>query len=383
MKPRHLLARVGSAAFAAVVAGTVLAAGTAQAKEFNASIWFPDAHPLTKYGYLQWSEALKKASNGALQPKVFVGTVLLPPAGHLSGVRDGIAQVAYHAGTYTPSDLPEDNLLAQLAFNYSDYFVAALAITDMNMNDSEMQAMWKRNGIVYAGGYATPPYRLFCTTPVVTMEDLKGKKLRMPGAAHSDWAKSVGAVPVNVSSSEMYNGLEKGQLDCASNAANDMKSRSLWDVAKHTTMVELGVYWAGYEYGLNPDFWAGLSADERRIMLDTIAEALVYTGIGYSNAADEAVAEAPEHGVTIHEPADEVKQSIKDFAATARAAAITMGEEKFGLKDPEALIGRFEEVAAKWEQLLDGIDRKDQAALTKVVKENLYDKIDVNSYGIN
>ena len=52
------------------------------------------------------------------------------------------------------------------------------------------------------------------------------------------------------------------------------------------------------------------------------------------------------------------------------------------MKDPEAVIVRFEEVAAKWDKLLSGVDRKDQAALTKIVKENLYDKIDVNAYGV-
>jgi TRAP-type C4-dicarboxylate transport system substrate-binding protein len=115
----------------------------------------------------------------------------------------------------------------------------------------------------------------------------------------------------------MYNGLEKGQLDCASNAANDLKSRSLWDVAKHTSMVALGVYWAGYEYGANPDFWKSLSPKNRRVLMNTIAEALVLTGIGYSEAADEAIREAPQHGVTIHEPADDLKKSIHDFSASA------------------------------------------------------------------
>ncbi len=362
----------------------VLTAGLvsqASAKDFNASIWFPDSHPLTKNGYIDWAKDVEKASGGALKPKVFVGTVLLPPAAHLSGVRDGIANVTYHAGTYTPADLPEDNLLAQLAFSYSDYFLAAFATTDMNINDPEMQGMWKRNGVVYGGGYATPPYRLFCTTKVTTLAEIKGKRLRMPGAAHSAWAKSVGAVPVNVSSSEMYNGLEKGQLDCASNAANDMKSRSLWDVAKHTTMIELGVYWAGYEYAYNPDFWKGLSAGERRILFDTMATAMVKTGFGYMKTSDDAVAEAPKHGVTVYEPDAELKKSVTDFSIVAKTKAIELGSSKFKLKDPAGLINRFEKVIAKWEKLLANIDRNDEAALIAVLKKEVYDKIDAATYG--
>ncbi len=182
--------------------------------EFNASIWLPDTHPLTKYGYIDWANTVEAASKGTLKPKIFAGTVLLPPAGHMKGVRDGIAHLGYHAGTYTPADLPADNILAQLGFSYSDYFVGAFATTDMNMTDIALKKQWDKHNLVYAGGYATPPYRLMCKGKIENLADIKGKKLRVPGAAHSDWAKSVGAVPVNVPSSEMYNGLDKGQIDC-------------------------------------------------------------------------------------------------------------------------------------------------------------------------
>jgi TRAP-type C4-dicarboxylate transport system substrate-binding protein len=369
-------------ALAAGTAALIAMTGPAASKDFNASIWFPETHPLTEYGYLEWAEAVRNA-DADLNPNVFVGTVLLPPAGHLSGIRDGIAQVGYHAGTYTPGELPVDNLIAQLAFNYSDYYVAAFAITEFNMTDPAALQQWKDNGIVYGGGYATPPYRLFCTSEVKTLEDIKGKKLRMPGAAHSDWAKSVGAVPVNVASSEMYNGLDKGQLDCASNAANDLKSRSLWDVAKHTTLVELGVYWAGYEYGYDADFWAGLSEKQRRVLFDTMAEAIVKTGQGYVGAAQEALDEAPDHDVEVIEPSDELKASIDEFAKTARANAIEMGKSKFGLDDPEAIIERFSKIAEKWETKLADVSFDDTETLTEMLKTEVYDKIDAASYGKN
>lgn len=357
--------------------------GTASADTFNASIWFPDSHPLTRFGYVDWANDLSAATGGKLAPKVFTGTALLDPASHLSGIRDGIAQVGYHAGTFTPSELPVDAVLAQLAFSYSDYFVSAFAITDMNMTDSETLAQWKANGVIYGGGYSTVPYALMCTTEVKTLADLKGKRVRMPGSAHSNWATSVGAVPVNVASSEMYSGLEKGQLDCASNGANEMKTRSLWEVAKFTTLSRLGVFYSGFEYGFNKDFWIGLTADDRRAILDSIAVAMVRTGIGYEKVVEEIVAEAPSHGVTIVEPAEDFAGSVTAYRAAAREQALTLGRDQFKLPDPEGLIARFEERIAKWEKLLDGVDRKDEQKLTDLVKRELFDKIDAAAYGID
>lgn len=368
-------------ALAAALGAAVPAA--AGAESFNASIWFPDGHPLTKFGYLDWAKDLAAASGGRLEPRVFTGTALLSPAEHLSGLRAGVLQVGYHAGTYSPAELPADNVLAQLAFSYSVYFLAAFAITDMNMTDPEAQAQWKRNGVVYAGGYATVPYILFCTEPVRTLADIAGRKVRMPGSAHSNWAKSAGAVPVNVASSEMYGGLEKGQLDCASNGANELRTRSLWEVAKYVTTVQLGVYYAGCEYCINRGFWAGLAAEDRRVMLDTIATAMVRTGLGYQALAREVLEEAPQHGVTLLEPAPDLAASVADYAAQARTDAVALGRDKLGVPDPEALIGRFEARVEKWRALLDGIDRTDEQQLVALLKRELFDRIDAATYGVD
>lgn len=367
----------------ALGAGLLLSSAGVRAEtiEFNASNWQPESTALVQNGYKEWAAHLEEISGGALKAKVFNGSVLLPPAAHLSGVRDGIAQVGFHAGTYTPADIPLDNILAQLAFNYSDNFVATLAVTDINMNDAELQAQWDRHNIVFGGGFATIPYRLFCTTKVTSLADLEGKKLRMPGSVHSDWAKSVGAVPVNVPSSEMYSGLEKGQLDCASNTIEQLKTSSLWDIAKHTTMVELGIYYAGYEWGINKDFWKGLSDEQRRMMFDAFARAMARTMMGYVKAGEAVLAEVASKGVTVHEPEDDLKQSITDFKANANAAAIKVGTEKFKVDNAADLVDRFEATIAKWETLLAGIDRTDEAAVVALVKSEIYDKIDVSTYG--
>lgn len=374
---KSLAAAVGAAALLGAAG-----AGDADARSFNASIWFPDTHPLVDYGYLQWAEKLEEASGGELQANVFTGTALLPAAGHLSGLRDGITDMGYHAGTYTPAELPVDNLLAQLAMNYDDYFVAAFAITEMNMKDPAALAQWEENEVVYLGGYATPPYIPMCNSPIQSVADFEGKRIRMPGAVHSDFAHFVGAVPVDVPSDEMYSGLDRGGLDCAVNAANDLRTRSLWDVTTDVTTLGLGVYWAGYQYGANADFWASLSPENRRVMLDTIAEAMVETGQGYLASADAALEEAGEHGVSVHEPTEELEATLEEFLTEARDNAIRRGQEDFGLEDSEAILERFEAVAAKWEDLLADVDRDDTERLVELFKTEVYDQIDVETYGI-
>jgi TRAP-type C4-dicarboxylate transport system substrate-binding protein len=368
---------------ALIAAGLCAASGPAAAQaEIIGSIWFPDSHPLTKFGYLDLVQPLARASNNQLRLRVFTGTALLPPGAHLSGLRDGIAQMTYHAGTYTPSDLPEDNILAILGIALQDNMVIAAAVSDFYLNDPAMKEMFRRNRIVFLGGYATPPYILMCRTRIESLADIRGKRIRMPGAIHADWARSVGAVPVNVPSTEMFTGLEKGQLDCAANAANDLRSRSLWDVAKHVTTVDLGSYFAGWQYAMNAQAWQRLSPANRRALLDTISDAIVDTAIGYQAEADSALAEAPSRGVAVIAPGPDLQQQLATFNTTiARDTAIREGTERFRVRDAEGLVKRFEATMAKWQGLLQGVDRKDAASLKRILREHLYSRVDVAAHG--
>jgi TRAP-type C4-dicarboxylate transport system substrate-binding protein len=366
----------------AVLCGAMAVLQTAgAATNLNASIWFPDTQPLTRHGYLDWAKAVDKASNGDIKIRVFTGTSLLPVAAHLSGLRDGIADITYHAGTYTPSDLPEDNVLAVLGIALSDPILTTFAVADFYMNDAAMQALWKRQNIVFLGAYASVPYNLICTKKVEKLADLKGLKLRTPGPIHAEWARSVGATPINVPSSEMFTGLDKGQLDCVVMGANELKTRSLWDVAKNINTANLGPYFAGWEWAMHRPTWEGLTEGQRRILLDTIADATVDTEVAYIASGAQAVKEAPQHGVTVVQPSDDIRKSLDDFNAHARSAAIKEGTERFKMKDSEALVSRFEATLAKWQKLLDGVDQTDPKALKALLHEHLYSKIDAKTYG--
>ena len=368
-----------------VILGTTLLAGAsaASAETITASVWFPETHPLTGDGYLELAKTIEEASGGDLMLQVFTGTSLLPPAAHLSGLQDAIVDMTYHAGTYTPSDLPEDNVLASLGIGLNESMVGMMAVADFYMNDPGMQAMFDRLGIVFLGSYATPQYIMICNTPVTNLDEIAGKKIRTPSPVHAAWVESVNATPVSVPSSEMFSGLEKGQFDCVFNAANDLKSRSLWDVAKETTLLEVGSYFAGWEYAMREGRWEELSEKNRRLLLDAIPANLVNIAQQYQAASDVALGEAGDHGVTVHEPAEDLQQNLNEFVANKVKAMALETAENLGAPDAEGLVSRFQQTYDKWSELLDGVSRDDAEALQGILAENLYDKIDASSYGLN
>lgn len=353
-----------------------------QRVDMNVSTFVPENHPLARYSYTEWLPRLEEASGGTIRGKLFSSSSLLGPAAHLFGIRDGVAQVGFVAGTYTPKDLPEDNTLAQLSFNLSDPFAAAFALTEANFVIPELVGQWKKFDIVYLGGYSTPTYNMICKDRVTSLDALRGLRVRAPGAAYSDWLESVGAVPVNVPTSEMYSGLDRGTLDCTVVPADEVVSRSLNEVANSVTMVDLGVYASGAKYAVNGAFWRDLSDEQRRAFVDTIPLGIIDELQFYVGQVESAIASAGDLGITAHEPEADLLQSVKKYRTSVRDQAVTVGKDQFGLADAEGLISKFEAIYSKWEGLLEGVDRNDDEALLALLKAEIFDKVDPASYGL-
>lgn len=379
MKTKTLaLAVAGALAGTAFIGPAPAQAGTS----FIANSFYSAEHPLTKYGFTEWAEIVKDLSGGDLQPNIYTGTVLLAPRASLQGIRDNVVQVATHAAVYTPSELPVANAVQELGFNYTDPLTAIFAVADFSTHNATQLQEWQDNGVVYLGAYATPPYLLFCREPVRNLDEIKGKRIRTAGSTVSRWVELVGGIPVNVPSSEMYSGLDRGSLDCATNAGNDLIDRSLWEVAPHTTVLPTGMYWSGPHWGYNPDFWAGLTADQRATLMEATARSMARMSINYIKRSEEALKEAEAKGNNIYQPSDELLESVRTYREAALQDIYRKAKDTYGLSNGKEVIDDFRATYAKWEKLLADVDRTDEDALTALALKEIYANLDPESYGL-
>jgi len=364
------------------VAGVALLSSGASAENYVASTYLNPTTPLGKGGYVQFPEAVKKASKGEITFDVHHSASLLPFRAHLKGIADGVAHMGQIAGTYTPAEIPLQQVFADLAFAVPDPYVIAFASTEINTKNARVLAEWSKNNVVFGGGYATTPYVLICRDVVKTLADVKGKKVRTPGSAWDRVIKHIGGVPVNVPSSEMYTGLDSGNLDCASNGLDSLKTFALWEVAKSANKIKLGLYFSGWLMGYNKDFWKDLRPDQRRLLFNEMATAVVKTSILYHEIEAAAVNEAPKHGVQVLEPSADLQKAVDEFAANDVATVEKVARETHKVKNPREIIDEFNATVAKWTKLLKGVNRTDEATMVKLVKREIYDQLDEKTYGL-
>ncbi|MCO6381539.1 MAG: C4-dicarboxylate TRAP transporter substrate-binding protein [Vannielia sp.] len=365
------------------LAGMLMTGAATAETNFIANSFYDGAVPMSGEGYIRWAELVEELSDGDLVPEVFTGTVLLAPRASLQGIQDNVVQVAHHAAIYTPSDMPVANAVQELGFAYSDPLAAIFAVTDFSMNNEVQLQEWADKNVVYLGAYATPAYVLMCSSPVRNLEEMKGKRIRTAGSAVSVWVEDAGGIPVNVPSSEMYTGLERGTLDCATNAASDLVDRSLLEVAEHTTLLSTGMYYSGPQWGYNPGFWASLTPEQRSVLMEASARSMARIVIAYGSKVDAGLEASKAAGGNVYEPEQDLADHVAEFRDRTTAAAVEKAGTDFGVADPEALIGDFQATMQKWTDLLADVDPTDEDALTALAMQEIFSKIDPATYGVN
>lgn len=363
-------------------AALALLAPAAQAETFTAAVTWNDLHAITVNQFTHFAKYVDEATDGGIEFEVYTNSSLLPPRSALKGIADGIAQYGHVTAAYLPADLPLDNVLNDIAFAADDKLAAAFAQNEMKALHPKMQAEYAAQGVVFGQGYSTNEYIYICTTPIRSVEDLKGKKIRTGGTAQVNWVKATGGVAVSVPATEMYTGLQRGSIDCALGDATFMTtSFKLQEVAKGATTLGLGTHTSGGNF-FNIDFWQDLSAEQRRTLLEQQAQTFVELQVDWAKRGDEALAEASSNGVEVIAPDESLIEALASFRADFAKTLPQVAMEERGVEDPTDLLTAYAEAVEKYKALLDGVDRTDVAALRQIADEQIYSKIDIAAYGM-
>ncbi|MZR12180.1 hypothetical protein GQE99_04000 [Maritimibacter sp. DP07] len=365
----------------AAVAFTLAAVGGAQARDVKIVVGVPPGSG-AEYGVKAFAEDLAERTDGDLNVRIFPPS-LLDLKQTFGGMRDGVVDGGYLVLNYFPSDLPEAMLPIELAMLGKNPFAMAGAMSEYIVTCEPCVEERLRNNQVPLGNASTGAYGILGTSPMTTVAELEGKKLRAAGGAWSRWAAAMGAVGVSLSGNEIFEAVSQGTIDGAMNAPSELSSIRLIDVATDVTTNMPGGTVHGLDVmSVNRDFWKSLSDEQRRDYLDAAALGNAATTWKFANDVAENIELAREQGINVHEASPEALEKSNavieaDLENIAKIATETHGIENAGEK-----IQRFKELVAKWEGLLP-MDRDWTAEeIADVYRSEIFSKIDESSYGL-
>ena len=342
------------------VAGIALAAvaltvNPAASRELVYSTMLSPKHPTNRLGVEAFFERVTKATDGSLTVKLFSGGTLASGKTTLNAIRSGTADMGLIIDVYTPSNLPVSALLSDMAVWGEDPRVMAAAANEMMMVDcEECKEDFLEEKVLPLAIYSTSPYYLLCRdVEIVSADDWKGKKLRGTGAM-GVLAANMGATPVNITSAEAYEAMQRGQVDCIMLPTPLLKSYSLWDVVTNVSNFPLGTYHGNNFLNINTKVWKKLSKEEKRAIGDNIAHAVTDMARAYFEDDVNVRATAESKGIKWIEVDDSFSAAVQ-VQRENDVQRVTELAKKRGVENPEPIVEMFQEKIAKWKKIVDDI----------------------------
>jgi TRAP-type C4-dicarboxylate transport system substrate-binding protein len=249
-------------------AACALAAGAqAQEKfEVKVAIFVPAQHFQSQW-LVKWGEKLEKASGGRLSFKHFPGAQMGPAPQHYDFARTGQAEVAWFLHGGTPGRFPLTELI-QLP-----YLVGSAEIGTKVLNDAELRAKHldaEHKGVKLLLLHTHQPGNVHTTKkPIRGVDDMKGLRIRFASPTIRDFVAALGGTPVGVPPPEQVEQLQKGTIDGVfidyGGAGIAFK---MGGVLKYST--EMYSYVSSFGLAMNPDFYAKLPPDLKKLVDDSV-----------------------------------------------------------------------------------------------------------------
>ena len=228
------------------IAATALLGSTAFAQELKLSTQWVE-NTVTSQTNRWWADELEKRSQGKVKVKIFYAGTLAKATENLQLIRSGGVELVNMSASYFGADLPLFTAPNSIPMAMSDVPQATVLVQRLLKELPAMDEEAKRNGVKALHFHHLNPYKLVCKQQIKSLDDLKGKKIRTWGSDMPKMVQAAGGVPVTLGLAELYEGLNRGTVDCIPFSVDLMVSYKIQEVAKHVHDVTL---WLGPTSGL-------------------------------------------------------------------------------------------------------------------------------------
>ena len=205
--------------------------------ELKIAVWSPPVHKSVTEMYNPWVAAVDQATNGRVKMTVFAGGALASATDTYDAISSGGADIGSFNPGFTPGRFNLSSV-AELPFMCPTIETGTKIIQTLYHKYPEFQAEYGNVKILNI--FCNVPVYVFTTkTPVRTMEDLKGMRLRVNSPAGGDIITALGATPVFMGMTDLFTAMERGTVDGAIYTIEAVQSFALGPVSNYTTMVPL------------------------------------------------------------------------------------------------------------------------------------------------
>lgn len=219
----------------------------------------------------QWfADEISRRSGGKINIEIFWAGSLGGPTELLSLVSAGAVEVVAFPVSYYPNELPLHGVVS-LPRNFKDAATARAVSAELIQTDALVEEQ-RKNNIIPVLVHNSNPYRLACNGPVGSLDEMEGYRVRSVGEYIPVMFNAVGLVPVNTPAGEVYEGLDRGTINCSMLSYDQMEASKIYEVAKHASDINLGAL-TTWKLWFNRDMFEGYPSEVQELILEVGADA--------------------------------------------------------------------------------------------------------------
>ncbi|WP_158964512.1 C4-dicarboxylate TRAP transporter substrate-binding protein [Chachezhania sediminis] len=361
----------------AALAVTTIGAGAAQSETIRATSGYGPSHHIAKTVYPAISTKLSELTDGRWDVRD-TSSGLLKPNEMNTGLRDGITELAPNVLTYFSADYPESTMVGELSTFGSDSRAISGAVSEYILTCPECLAEFDKFGQVFVGTTATNISAVLSTTPIENLDDFKGLRIRTVTPTFSKYIASLGAEPVQMPSSEMFEALSQGIINAAFSSISNIRSGGLFDTIKYVVEVRQGVLSAYTVATPSKMLWGRMTPEDRAAFLEALQFGIATDLEAWVEGDAEVKQMAMEQGTVFVEPDETIKAASRKFNEE-HLETLAVDLTARGIEDAPAKIDRYLSLLEKWEELVADVDTVEE--LTDLRMRELWSDIDLANYG--
>ena len=291
--------------------------GTPEGRELSLAHFLPADHALDDAVFTPFSEKLAALSSNRLTIRQYPSGILnssLPA--QYSMLINGVADIALVVPAYTPDLFPRTDLIGypgvcETALECTEALHRAWPVLEQEYG-ARVLAIWS----------ATPPVLLTRDTPVRTIEDIRGLKIRVSSRSDIPFIEALGASALMQPATELNQSLTTGVIDGTAIGPSGIVAFQLHEPAAHLT-TWLPISGLAFVLIMNQDTYESLSPEEQGWIDEAADSALSVAGaMAFDRVDSEALELARAAGVEIIELSEGEKSRFEQAVAPVREAGL-------------------------------------------------------------
>jgi TRAP-type C4-dicarboxylate transport system substrate-binding protein len=311
----------------------------------------------TSKKFEEYFEAVEEWSGGKITWEIAYSNAIAPPTEIDNALQDGRLDVGLALPIYEPSEYPASSSINEISFIGRQTPVVGVMeshawMLDVLMQTPEAQEEFESQGVhVLLPAFNSGHSHMVCTEARTALDDFDGAQILSGGARQAAQIEALGATPVSIPYTEVYESLSRGVAQCTVSSMLGIALGGYAEVANQVAVdPETGFAITTGNIAINAAVWEGLPIEAQQLLFDRLDVFLQSSVQNTWGAIAEAVTAIDEAGGGFQPFDADAKEALQE----ANDGFLEELRGSLGVDDPSAFVDLAEESSATWHDIVTG-----------------------------